>query len=42
MKRHSYRIAPNAHFTPDGKWVVFLSDMDGSPQIYAVEVAVSR
>jgi oligogalacturonide lyase len=42
MKRHRYRIAPNAHFTPDGKWVVFLSDMDGSPQIYAVEVQPNR
>jgi oligogalacturonide lyase len=42
MKRNSYTIAPNAHFTPDGKWVVFLSDMDGSPQIYAVEVQASR
>ena len=42
MKRHSYKTAPNAHFTPDGKRVVFLSDMDGSPQVYAVEVQASR
>lgn len=35
---HSYTFAPNARFTPDGKWVVFQADIHGSPQIYAVEV----
>ena len=39
MAGHSYSIAPNARFTPDGKWVVFQSDMSGSPQVYAVEVS---
>lgn len=38
MKKHSYTIAPNTHFTPDGKWVVFTSDHTGSAQVYAVEV----
>lgn len=38
MAKHSYKIAPNVHFTPDGKWVVFQSDMHGVPQVYAVEV----
>lgn len=42
MAGHSYAAAcePNTHFTPDGKWVVFQSDMTGSSQVYAVEVAV--
>lgn len=39
MKYHSYRpLEPNVHFTPDGKWVVFRSDIDGEINIYAVEV----
>jgi len=38
MKDHSYTTAPNAHFTPDGRWVVFTSDMHGSAQVYAVSV----
>lgn len=44
MAGHSYGPAcePNVHFTPDGKWVVFQSDMTGTSQVYAVEVAASR
>ena len=38
MSRHSYTIAPNAHITPDNKWVVFTSDMHGLAQVYAVEI----
>lgn len=41
MRSHSYTIAPNTHFTPDGKWVVFTSDQSGTPQVYAVEAAPS-
>lgn len=39
MSGHSYTIAPNAHISPDNRWVVFTSDMQGIPQVYAVEVA---
>jgi oligogalacturonide lyase len=39
MKDHSYTTAPNAHISPDGKWVIFQSDRNGSQQVYAVEVA---
>jgi oligogalacturonide lyase len=39
MKNHSYSsLEPNVTFTPDGKWLVFRSDMHGAPHIYAVEV----
>ncbi len=39
MAGHDYRLEPNVHFTPDGAWVVFRSNMHGSSQVYAVEVA---
>ena len=42
MARHSWRIAPNTHFTPDGKWVVFQSDAEGTSQVYAVSVRPER
>ncbi len=39
MKTHDYRLEPNVNFTPDGKWIVFRSNMFGSTQVFAVEVA---
>jgi oligogalacturonide lyase len=39
MAAHHYKLEPNATFTPDGKWVVFRSNMEGASQVYAVEVA---
>ncbi|WP_076068873.1 oligogalacturonate lyase family protein [Sphingomonas montana] len=42
MRGHDYRLEPNIHFTPDGKWLIFRSNKDGDPQIYAVEVARAR
>jgi oligogalacturonide lyase len=38
LRDHSYQAAPNARFTPDGRWVVFQSDMHGDMQVYAVSV----
>jgi oligogalacturonide lyase len=40
MAGHSWKAypEPNSHFTPDGKWVVFQSDVGGATQVYAVEV----
>ncbi len=38
LTAHDYELEPNVHFTPDGKWVVFRSNMHGDSQIYAVEV----
>ena len=39
MAKHDYELEPNVNFTPDGKWIVFRGNFDGSPQVYAVEVA---
>ena len=39
MAKHDYLLEPNVNFTPDGKWIVFRGNFDGSPQVYAVEVA---
>jgi oligogalacturonide lyase len=42
LSKHQYKLEPNATFTPDGKWIVFRSNMHGGSQVYAVEVAKSR
>ena len=42
MAKHDYRLEPNIHFTPDGKWMVFRSNMEGTSGIYAVEIARTR
>jgi len=39
MSRHDYRLEPNARFTPDGKWLVFRSNLEGKVGVYAVEIA---
>lgn len=39
LKAHDYRVEPNLQFTPDGKWLVFRSNMHGPIHVYAVEVA---
>jgi oligogalacturonide lyase len=39
MAKHDYRLEPNVHFTPDGKWLVFRSNMEGHNGVYAVELA---
>jgi oligogalacturonide lyase len=41
MSKHDYSLEPNVNFTPDGKWIVFRGNFDGSSQVYAVEVAKS-
>ena len=39
LSKHDYRLEPNVTFTPDGKWIVFRSNMHGATHVYAVEVA---
>jgi oligogalacturonide lyase len=39
LSKHDYSLEPNVTFTPDGKWLVFRSNMHGAPHVYAVEVA---
>jgi oligogalacturonide lyase len=44
MSRQDYHGAdgePNGNVTPDGKWVVFRSNMSGDLQVYAVVIARS-
>ena len=38
LAKHDYSLEPNATFTPDGKWVVFRSNMFGATHVYAVEI----
>jgi oligogalacturonide lyase len=38
LSKHDYQLEPNASFTPDGKWIVFRSNMHGASHVYAVEV----
>ncbi|MDC7675807.1 oligogalacturonate lyase family protein [Asticcacaulis machinosus] len=42
MGAHDYRLEPNLRFTPDGKWIVFVSNMHGDNHVYAVEVKPTR
>lgn len=42
LSAHDYTLEPNQHFTPDGKWLVYRSNMEGRPAIYAVEVSKAR
>jgi len=42
MSKHDYALEPNVNFTPDGKWIVFRANFDGSSQVYAVEVAKAK
>jgi oligogalacturonide lyase len=39
MSKHKYRLEPNVSFTPDHKWIVFRSNMQGLTYTFAVEVA---
>ncbi len=38
MSYHNYRLEPNVHFSPDGKWIIFRANFEGVENVYAVEV----
>jgi len=38
MKNHNYKLEPNIHFSPDGKWVIFRANFEGNTDVYAVEL----
>jgi oligogalacturonide lyase len=42
MKSHNYKLEPNVRFTPDGRWIVFRSNMHGPTHVYAVEVKKAK
>jgi oligogalacturonide lyase len=39
MKHHNYKLEPNVHFSPDGKWVIFRANFEGNTNVYAVEAS---
>ena len=39
LSKHDYQLEPNVTFTPDDKWIVFRSNMQGATHIYKVQVA---
>ncbi|MES2332177.1 MAG: oligogalacturonate lyase family protein [Bacteroidota bacterium] len=41
MKHHQYKLEPNVHFSPDGKWIIFRANFEGTENIYAVEIKKS-
>ena len=42
LAKHDYSLEPNGTFTPDGKWIVFRSNMHGQPHVYAVEIKKAK
>jgi oligogalacturonide lyase len=42
LSKHDYQLEPNVTFTPDGKRLVFRSNMHGATHVYAVEVAKAK
>jgi oligogalacturonide lyase len=38
MKHHNYKLEPNVHFSPDGKWIIFRANFEGETQVYAVKI----
>ncbi len=39
MRQHDYRLEPNLHFTRDGKYLIFRSNMHGDLHTYMVDLA---
>jgi len=37
MKHHNYKLEPNVHFSPDGKWIIFRANFEGHTDVYAVK-----
>ncbi len=42
MKHHQYRLEPNVHFSPDGKWIIFRANFEGESHVYAAEIKSSK
>lgn len=39
LSNHDYDLEPNGIFTPDGRWLVFRSNLHGESHVYMVELA---
>jgi oligogalacturonide lyase len=42
LAKHDYSLEPNCQFTPDGKWIVFRSNLFGPSHVFEVEVARAK
>ena len=42
LSKHDYTLEPNATFTPDQKWLIFRSNIQGATQVYAVELKKAK
>ena len=42
MSKHGYKLEPNVHFSPDGKWIIFRSNMFGPINVFAVEIEKAK
>lgn len=42
LKTHNYRLEPNVRFSPDGRWIIFRSNMGGEVHTYAVDTTPAR
>jgi oligogalacturonide lyase len=42
MEKHDYKWESNVHVSPDSKWVLFSSAMQGKGDVYKVEVAAAK
>jgi oligogalacturonide lyase len=42
MSKHNYQLEPNLSFSPDGKWIVFRSNMFCPTHVFAVEIAKQK
>lgn len=38
LSGHNCGLEPDVTFAPDGRWIVFRSNMHGASQVYAVEL----
>lgn len=42
MSKHNYKLEPNVHFSPDGKWIIFRANFEGLENVYAVEIIPAK
>ncbi len=42
MAHHNYRLEPNVHFSPNGKMIIFRSNMFGPSYVFGVDIAKAK
>ena len=38
MQYDDYKLEPNVHFSPDGKWIIFRANFEGHTDMYEVKI----